>query len=71
MSFYVTLPSNSSRDVYPDNTLTKFRTKLKNPIRLEGLYEVALVELMYPVTWKYRVDGSLILKSNKLKLHAK
>jgi hypothetical protein len=34
---------------------------------LEGLYEVALVELMYPVTWKYRVDGSLILKSNKLK----
>ena len=66
MSFYVTLPSNSSRDVFPNNTMTKFSTKLKNAIRLEGSYEVALVELMYPVSWKYRLDGAIIVKYNDI-----
>ena len=62
MSFYVTLPSNSSMDVYPNNTLSKFSTKLKTPIKLEGHYEVALVEIMYPLSCKYRTDGDIVLK---------
>ena len=49
MSFYITLPSNASQSDYADNTKTRFKTKLKNPIYLEGSYEVALVELLYPV----------------------
>ena len=61
MSFYVTLPSNSSSNVFPKNTLTDYSTKLKSPIQLEGAYEVALVEMMYPVSWKYQT-GSVILK---------
>jgi hypothetical protein len=66
MSFYVTLPSNSSKDVYPNNTLTKFSTKLKTPIKLEGFYEVALIEAILPVNWKNRYDGAMILKLNTL-----
>ena len=57
MSFYVTLFSNASQNEFPNNTLTHFTTKLKNPIRLEGNYEVALSEIMFPKNWKYREDG--------------
>lgn len=64
MSFYVTLPSNTSKEMYPNNTLTCYTTKLKNPIKLEGSYEVALVEMMYPVNWKYRDDASIIVSDN-------
>ena len=51
MSFYVTLPSNSSISHYPDNTLTKFTTKLHQTLQLEGSYEVALSEIMFPYNW--------------------
>lgn len=63
MSFYITLPSNSSATDFPKNTKTKFTTKLKNAIKLEGSYEVALVGLMYPVSWKYRNDGDIKLSA--------
>lgn len=46
--FYVTLPSNASLDVYPLNRLSSFRTKLNTPLQLEGQWEVALVELIFP-----------------------
>lgn len=50
-SFYVTLPSNGSLDVYPDNTVTEFRNKLARPIHLEGEWEVGLMEFTYPRSW--------------------
>jgi hypothetical protein len=53
MSFYVTLPSNSSMQLYPKNTATNFTTQLKIPIRMEMSYEVALVELNYNHSWHY------------------
>lgn len=68
MSFYVTLPSNSSLEVFPNNTTTRFSTKMHAPIRLEGSYEVALVEIMYPVSWKNRTDGVIILKYEDVKV---
>ena len=49
--FYLTLPSNSSMDVYPDNTLNHYQTKLPHRIELEGRWEVALVEIQYPHNW--------------------
>ena len=61
MSFYITLPSNSSMDIFPDNTLTSFTTKLKSALQLEGRYEVALTEIMFPVNWKFRKDGQIIV----------
>ena len=59
MSFYITLPSNASEKDYPNNTKTHFKTKLKNAKYLDGTYEVALVELLYPLSWKYRKDGRI------------
>src|SRR5215467_9367821 len=49
--FYLTLPSNSSLSYFPSNTLTNFRTKLHSPIHLQGKYEVALVEISYPLNF--------------------
>lgn len=46
--FYVTLPSNSSFDYYPNNTLNDFTTKLFKPIDLAGEWEVALTEISFP-----------------------
>ena len=46
--FYLTLPSNSSMNYYPDNTLAHFTTKLPQDVDLTGKWEVALVELQYP-----------------------
>lgn len=50
-SFYMTLPSNASLDLYPDNTLSSFTTKLDPPIDLQGSYEIGLSEIIYPRTW--------------------
>ncbi len=50
MSFYITLPSYSSLADFPGNTLTIFTTRLKNPLRLDGTYEVALAQVLFPKT---------------------
>ena len=71
MSFYITLPSNSSQSDYADNTKTHFKTKLKNPIYLEGSYEVALVELLFPISWKYREDGRINIKIQDISIDYK
>ena len=49
--FYVTLPSNSSINFYPDNTLTSYTTRLVKQINLTGNWEVALTEIHYPFSW--------------------
>jgi hypothetical protein len=66
MSFYVTLPSNSSQKDFPNNTLTKYTTKLKTPIKLDSQYEVALVEIMYPFNFKLRNDGKIIVTATNV-----
>ena len=54
--FSITLPSDSSMKYYPDNTVAKFVTKLPEPIKLEGEYEVGLAEIIYPYTW-YNINN--------------
>jgi hypothetical protein len=49
--FYLTLPSNSSLDFFPDNTLTHYHTKLPQDINLNGNWEAGLVEIQYPHMW--------------------
>ena len=49
--FYLTLPSDSSMDYFPDNTMTEFRVKLPHTIHLSGDWEVGLAEISYPVNW--------------------
>ena len=55
--FYLTLPSNSSMNVYPTNTLTHYTTKLQAPISLTGEREVALEEISLPYTWHQLPTG--------------
>ncbi|GBN23197.1 hypothetical protein AVEN_40562-1 [Araneus ventricosus] len=73
MSFYVTLPSDSSLRYFPNNKISSFVIQLPSPILLEGRWEVGLAEIIYPHTW-YNVnetnnafgfdlgDGKLITK---------
>lgn len=49
--FYLTLPSNSSLDTHPENTLTHYVTKLQIPVSLTGTWEVALEEISIPKSW--------------------
>ena len=46
--FYLTLPSNSSMDYFPDNTLTNFTTKLHKEISLQDDWEMGLAEIIFP-----------------------
>lgn len=50
-SFYVTLPSNSSLDIFPDNSLAHYFTQLSKPLTLQGAWEVALSSISYPRSW--------------------
>lgn len=54
--FYIHLPSDSSLNVYPDNTIAKYSTKLAKTIDLDGQYEVGLSEIIYPTDY-YNVDN--------------
>lgn len=49
--FYLTLPSNSSSQYFPNNTLTHFITRLQSSVSLVGDWEVGLAEIMYPRSW--------------------
>ena len=49
--FYVTLPSNSSIEYFPDNKTSNFVTKLSRTLQLDGEWEVDLAEIVYPHTW--------------------
>jgi len=54
--FYLTLPSNSSMDYYPENTVARYTTKLANTIQLEGDWEVGLLEMSAPLELVNIVD---------------
>lgn len=49
--FYLTLPSNSSVNFYPGNTLTRFTTRLHDTVELNGEWEMGLSEIQFPRTW--------------------
>lgn len=50
LPFYLTLPSDASMQVYPNNTAAEWKTRLQCPITLQGQWEVAVVEIIYPNT---------------------
>ena len=45
-------------DFFPDNTLTRYTTKLPSDINLSGEWEVGLVEIQYPVSWYNIEEGN-------------
>ena len=54
--FYLTLPSNSSMDYYPQNTVAQYTTKLNSTIELDGDWEVGLTEISFPFSIENVVD---------------
>lgn len=52
-SFSITLPSNSSLDLFPDNTLGNYKVKLHRTISLPPSenWQVALSEISLPKSW--------------------
>ena len=48
MSFFVTLPSDSSRSQFPANRIGNYNTALARQVVLEGQYEVGLSEILLP-----------------------
>ena len=55
--FYVTLPSNSSTQYFPDNKISNFVTKHSRTPQLDGEWEVGLAEIDYPHTWYNILEG--------------
>ena len=49
--FYITLPSDGSKDVFPSNSAANFKTRLATPISLVGEWDVALYEIHYKRLW--------------------
>ncbi len=60
--FYLTLPSNSSKRFFPDNTLMEFTTKLPSTIELTNEWEVGLAEIMFPRSWYTIPEEGLIIE---------
>jgi hypothetical protein len=59
-NLYVTLPSNGSSQFYPTNTVSNYKNKLAQSLSLEGAWEVGLVELQYPRTWKHLKESAWV-----------
>ena len=49
--FFITCPSNSSLELYPDNKVAHFKMRLNQPCELIGNYEVGLSQIQYPMSW--------------------
>jgi len=64
--FYVTLFSNASQDIYPENKIAAFTTQLAQPIRLEPseIWEVGLFELSYSASHVLQQNPSLLHNLN-------
>jgi len=60
--YYVTLFSNASKEVFPDNTLTAFTIHLAQPIELGASsdWEVGLTELSYKAPNRQIMNGALV-----------
>ena len=65
-SFYMTVPSNASMDIFSNNTLANFRIQLPRRLYLNQRYEVALVEMQYPLRWETFSESSSYLLQCRL-----
>ena len=45
--FYITLPSESSRDVFPENNPSEYTVRLPRWIQLKGEWEIGLHSIAY------------------------
>ena len=51
--FFITLPSNATQGSPAGNRPSRYETRLAHPLRLDGMWEVALINFTYPHEWTY------------------
>ena len=61
-SFYIALPSDSSTQYFPENTLSGFTTKLPCEIVLNGAWECGISKVRYALTFFNVLDDMTITK---------
>ena len=66
--FYLVLPSNSSMDIHPNNTLAQYITNLPRRISLYGEWECGLTEIHYPHDW-YNVRNARMVVEHEESVH--
>ena len=59
-SFTVELVSNASEQLFPDNTLSSFTNFLKEQLKLDGQWEVAISETSYPSMYQSVTEGKFM-----------
>ena len=62
--FYMTLPSNSSLNFFPENTMADYTTKLMTPVELDGQWELAMTEISYHRSWFTVPKDGVYIKVN-------
>ena len=75
--FYLTLPSNASMDVFPNNKIGSYHVKFPQTIDLNGKWEVGSYSISYSNTWYtlqdhqnhiyYSMDGGQSFWSSTIK----
>ena len=70
-SFTIELVSNSSAQLFPDNTLSSFRNFLPEQLNLEGQWEVAISEISYPSRYQKFTEGKFMFLDKKLSKSSK
>jgi hypothetical protein len=60
--FYLTLPSNSSMNYCPNNTLTHYTTKLPKITDLDRAWKIGLAEIQYTHSWYSVMNNEAWLK---------
>jgi len=60
--FYITLPSDGSKNIFPSNSAANFKTRLATPLSLVGEWDVALYEIHYKRLWNVinPIDAEII-----------
>ena len=54
-NMFLTLPSNSSMDIFPENKVSDYTVHLLKEINFSGSWELGLSEILYPNRW-YNID---------------
>lgn len=67
MSFYITLPSNSSMNVFKNNTVSNFTTALSSTINLDGSWVVALSKIIFHNSIEYDAGSIEIITPTYVK----
>ena len=63
-SFNIIVPSDTNSELYPENTSSRFKVRLSEPIELDprGNWEVALADLQVPAKLK-KQDYQMVVDS--------